>query len=161
MASPDDSSQAAPGAVPSAADASADAPASTPLATPLQRRASTLMGMPVMGADGSSLGRVTDLVFNRQGGVTHVVVAFGGKLTALPWDAAMASIKNGTLVLDATMLQAAPSFTADAWPNLDDPAWNATADAYWRKAVRASIAASPGNPIDSTSRSRGRQRDGG
>jgi hypothetical protein len=161
MASPQDAPQAAPGPVLTAADASADAPASPQVGTPVERRASTLIGMPVVAPDGSSLGHVSDLVFNRQGGVTHLVVAFGGKLTALPWDAAMASIKNGTLVLDATMLQAAPSFTPDAWPSLDDPAWNATADAYWRKAVRASIAASPGNPIDSTSRSRGRQRDGG
>lgn len=138
--------------------------------------------MAVVSAQGSSLGEVKDIIFDRQGRATHMVIAYAaepqpnpgalpndvaatptpdGKLTAMPWDAAMASIKGGQLVLDSAQLQGAPSFTPDTWPNLDDPAWSATADAYWRKAVRAAIAAHPGAPIDSTSRQRARPtRDG-
>ena len=161
-----------------AADAAPDAPTSTPT----ERRASTLIGMSVVGTDGTSLGDVKDIIFDRQGRATHLVIAYGaqpqanpgalpndgeaapasdGKLTAMPWDAAMASIKGGQLVLDGTQLQAAPSFTPDTWPNLDDPDWSVTADAYWRKAVQAAIAAHPGAPIDSPSRQRARpNRDG-
>jgi len=161
-----------------AADATSDAPTSTPT----ERRASTLIGMSVVGTDGTSLGDVKDIIFDRQGRATHLVIAYGtqpqenpgalpsdgeaapagdGKLTAMPWDAAMASIKGGQLVLDSARLQAAPSFTPGTWPNLDDPDWSVTADAYWRKAVRAAIAAHPGAPIDSTSRTRARpNRDG-
>ena len=150
--------------------------------TATDRRASTLIGMPVVSSDGSSLGAVTDIVFDRQGRATHLVIAYGtepqagppeipddgkplptpdGKLTAMPWDAAVASIKSGRLLLDPTQLQSAPSFTPGAWPNLDDPSWSASTDAYWRKAVRAAIAAHPGAPIDSTTRQRGRPaRDG-
>lgn len=139
--------------------------------------------MAVVATDGSSLGDVKDIIFDRQGRATHLVIAYGpqphtspaalpndgattpasdGKLTAMPWDAAMASIKGGQLVLDSAQLQAAPSFATGTWPNLDDPAWSATADAYWRKAVQAAIAAHPGAPIDSTSRQRERpNRDGG
>ncbi|HWF98880.1 MAG TPA: PRC-barrel domain-containing protein [Steroidobacteraceae bacterium] len=136
-----------------------------PGGTPLERRASTLIGMPVVSADGSSLGAVNDIIFDGQGRATHLVIAgasTGGKLTAMPWDAAMASIKDGRLVLDEAKLQSAPSFTRDAWPNLDDPSWSTTTDTYWRKAVRAAIEANPGAPIDSTSRRRARpSRDGG
>lgn len=149
---------------------------------PAERRASTLIGMPVVTADGNPLGQVKDIVFDRQGRATHLVIAYGtqpeigpgeipdngkpttgpdGKLTAMPWDAALASIRDGRLVLDATKLQSAPSFTADAWPNLDDRGWSAPGDAYWRKVVQAAIAAHPGSPIDSTTRQRGRPaRDG-
>lgn len=138
--------------------------------------------MAVVSADGSSLGDVKDIIFDRQGRATHLVIAYttkpqanpgalpndveaaptpDGKLTAMPWDAAMASVKDGQLVLDSAQLQSAPSFTPGAWPNLDDPAWSASADAYWRKAVRAAIEAHPGAPIDSTSRQRARPtRDG-
>jgi hypothetical protein len=185
MATPPDPQQTAPPAsdqeLPDQAPSS-DANPDVPASARAERRASTLIGMPVAAADGSALGAVKDIIFDRQGRATHVVIAYGaaplanagaipndggatpapnGKLTAMPWDAAMASIKGGRLVLDDAQLQSAPSFTPDAWPNLDDPAWSETTDAYWRKAVQAAIAAHPGAPIDSTSRQRERPpRDG-
>ncbi|HEX5459641.1 MAG TPA: PRC-barrel domain-containing protein [Steroidobacteraceae bacterium] len=153
-----------------------------PASTPAERRASTLIGMPVVSADGSPLGGVKDVIFDRQGRATHLVIAYGaappdagpadiadagkqtaspdGKLTAMPWDAAVASIKGGRVVLDGAKLQEAPSFAPQAWPNLDNPAWSAAADTYWRKAVRAAIAAHPGAPIDSTTRQRSRRTRG-
>jgi sporulation protein YlmC with PRC-barrel domain len=148
---------------PAMANGSADAPTSTPA----ERRASTLIGMPVVSGDGSPLGDVKDVIFDRQGRATHLVIAYNsastpdGKLTAMPWDAAAASIRNGRLVLEEAQLTGAPSFSPDAWPDLDDPSWSATTDAYWRKAVRAAIEAHPGTPIDSTDRQRERPaRDG-
>jgi sporulation protein YlmC with PRC-barrel domain len=138
--------------------------------------------MAVVATDGASLGKVKDIVFDRQGRATHIVIAYGpqpqtkpaalpndgvaapaahGKLTAMPWDAAMASVKGGQLVLDRAQLQSAPSFAPGNGHNLDDPDWNANADAYWRKAVQEAIEAHPGAPIDSPSRSRNRpDRDG-
>jgi sporulation protein YlmC with PRC-barrel domain len=149
----------------------------------VQRRASTLIGMAVVSADGSPLGYVKDIILNRHGRATHLVIAYGteqnaapvaipelGKpapgaggrrLTAVPWDAAMASIQDGQLVLASAALKGAPSFSPEAWPDLTDPSWSAATDAYWRKALRAAIANHPGAPIDSTSRSRSRgSRDG-
>lgn len=172
-----------PSASPAASSQSAaDASPNAPTTAPADRRASTLIGLPVVSADGSPLGEVKDIIFDRQGRATHVVIAYGsrplanpeampnegrttsppdGKLTAMPWDAAMAIMRNGRLVLDDAQLNGAPSFTADAWPNLDDPSWSAAADAYWRKTVQAAIAAHPGAPIDSTARQRERRsRDG-
>lgn len=147
----------------SASQVSADPDPSSDASMPIERRASTLIGMPVVSGDGSPVGEVKDIIFDRQGRATHLVISSSadGKLTAIPWDAALAIIRDGKLVLDGAKLQGAPGFTPDAWPNLDDPHWSAAADAYWRKAVRAAIAAHPGNPIDSTTRQRGRPaRDG-
>lgn len=180
-ASPEEVSTPSAGSPPSASPPVADANPDASL--PAERRASTMIGMPVIAADGSTLGEVKDIIFDRQGRATHLVIAYGtepdtgpaeipddgkppasspaGKLTAMPWDAALASIKDGRLVLEGAKLQGAPSFAPDAWPNLDNPTWSATTDTYWRKAVRAAIAAHPGNPIDSTARQRGRPgRDG-
>jgi sporulation protein YlmC with PRC-barrel domain len=159
----------------SAAESDPDAPSSAPV----ERRASTLIGIPVVSTDGSPLGQVKDIIFDRQGRATHLVLAYGsqpdtappanapgdskpassadGKLTAMPWDAAVASMKDDHLVLDGSKLQDAPSFTPDTWPDLDDPSWSAAADTYWRKAVQAAIAAHPGAPIDSTDRQRERR----
>jgi sporulation protein YlmC with PRC-barrel domain len=178
----DDATSSSSGSQAAASQPVAEAEPNAPAGTPAERRASTLIGMPVVSGDGSAIGEVKDIIFDRQGRATHLVIAYGGgpepspedipddgkpasspdsKLTAMPWDAAVASMKDGRLVLDDTQLQSAPSFTPDAWPNLDDPAWSATADAYWRKAVRAAIAAHPGAPIDSTARQRERPaRDG-
>jgi sporulation protein YlmC with PRC-barrel domain len=169
----------------------AEAEADAPTSTPSERRASTLIGMPVVSTDGSPLGEVKDIIFDRQGRATHLVIEYGSqpkaddsagsagqaavppdatsstapsvpdsKLTAVPWDAAVASMKDGQLVLDGAKLQDAPSFTPDAWPNLDDRGWSGNTDSYWRKAVRAAIAAHPGAPIDSTTRQRGRRTRG-
>jgi len=164
-----------------ASQPAAQATPDLPTSTPAERRASTLIGMPVVSADGSPLGDVKDIVFDQQGRATHLVISYStapdaspgditdsakpapsldGKLTAMPWDAAAASIKDGHVVLDGTKLQDAPSFTPQEWPNIDDPAWSSSADAYWRKAVRAAIAAHPGAPIDSTTRQRGRRSRG-
>ena len=179
MTSPVDPEHAPPSDAPSTTPASPSTTDSTPdvpSGTPTERRASTLIGMAVVGTDGSSLGHVKDIIFDRQGRATHLVIAYGtqsqtpaalpndgtagptpdGKLTAMPWDAAMASIKDGQLVLDSAQLQAAPSFAPGTRHNLDDPDWNAPADAYWRKAVQEAIEAHPGAPIDSPSRSRDR-----
>jgi sporulation protein YlmC with PRC-barrel domain len=162
----------------SGSQSAAQAQPSAPAGTPVERRASTLIGIPVMSTAGSPLGEVKDIIFDRQGRATHLVIAYAsqpdaapgdapgdgkpastpeGKLTAMPWDAAVASMKDGRLVLDDSKLQDAPSFTPDAWPNLEDPTWSADTDTYWRKAVRAAIAAHPGAPIDSTDRQRGRR----
>lgn len=165
----------------SAAQLTPEANPDAPVSVPAQRRASTLVGMPVVAGDGSPLGQVKDIIFDRQGQATHVVVGYGaeppigpaetadanppesaddGKLTAMPWDAAMASIRDGRLVLDGAKLQQAPSFKSQEWPNLDDRDWSAVTDDYWRKVVRASVAAHPGAPIDSTARQRGRRARG-
>ena len=144
-------------------------PAGTEAANPpAQHRASTLIGMPVVSAAGSALGEVKDIIFDAAGRATHVVISCeaqsqasaasaDGRLVAVPWDAAIAHISDGRLVLDNSSLAGAPSFTPEAWPDFDDPAWSATADAYWRKVASAAVTTHRSNPIDSTTRRRSRR----
>ncbi len=137
--------------------------------------------MPVVSADGSRLGDVKDIILDSRGRATHVVIAYqmqsqagpaeipegkpesgaDRKLVAVPWDTILAHITDDHVVLDGANLQGAPSFAPGEWPNLADPAWSITADAYWRKVARPPAAAHRGAPIDSTSRLRARSpRDG-
>src|SRR5579883_1614465 len=153
MPSPPEALSAPAGSTPPGSQISASQPmesATSDASMPAERRASTLIGMPVVSADGNPTGEVKDIIFDRQGRATHLVIAYAGapetgpgetpdeqkspsssdgKLTVIPWDAALASIRDGRLVLDGAKLQDAPSFTPDAWPNLDDPSWSAAADA--------------------------------
>jgi len=110
-------------------------------------RASTLITMPVETRSGEVLGQIQDIVFNSNGRATDVIVTYGkggpdAKLVAIPWQTAVSDIHHGSLVLDAARLKGAPSFELGSWPDIRDPSWSATADAYWTV------------PIDSTSRSR-------
>lgn len=124
------------------------APASTPqpaaAGSPGARRASRLISMPVQSDAGQPLGTIDDIVFDPHGRATHLVVNFSGKLVAIPWRIAVASIHGGILVLSQKRLEGAPGFARGAWPDLSDPSWSAAADAYWTV------------PVDSTSRSRER-----
>jgi sporulation protein YlmC with PRC-barrel domain len=164
MASPPDARSGAEPASSAAAQAGTD-PASD---APAGHRASTLIGMPVVSADGSPLGEVKDIILDSQGHATHVVIADempapdgasnpDGKLVAVPWETALAHISDDHLVLDGAHLAGAPSFTPEAWPNLDDPAWSVTADAYWRKVAVPPATVHRSNPVDSTARQRGRR----
>lgn len=164
MANPPQASSGAAVTSPAAAQAGTG-PASDALAG---HRASTLIGMPVVSADGSPLGEVKDIIFDSQGRATHVVIADEApaadgapnsdeKLVAVPWETALAHISDDHLVLDSAHLANAPSFTPEAWPNLDDPAWSVTADAYWRKVAAPPVTAHGSNPVDSPARQRGRR----
>ena len=149
------------GTMPPSSSASAPASAPQPPAPVIapQRRASSMIGMRVESPDGEPLGFVQDIVLNRRGRATHLVVAFGdqgngGKLTAVPWKAAVSGIRDDHLVIDGAKLQGAPSFIPGDWPNIDRPSWSATADAYWRNGTGP--APPKAAPIDSTARTRAR-----
>lgn len=132
-----------PGAshAPAAPASAARSRAPGPLAA---RRASTLISMPVQSEAGQPLGTIEDIVLSARGRATHVIVNSAGKLVAIPWRIAMPRIHSGILVLNQARLSGAPSFTPGTRPDVSDPSWSATADAYWT------------TPVDSMSRSRSR-----
>lgn len=174
MANPPDPSQTdAPPSDGSPSGSQPEAPTGTEASSAAAaRRASMVIGMPVVSADGSPLGEVKDIIFDSQGRATHVVIDYAaqtqaggsspdGRLVAVPWDTAAARMTDGHLVLDGSNLQGAPSFKPEEWPDLDNPTWSATADAYWRKVALPPLAAHRSLPIDSTTRRRARPtRDG-
>jgi sporulation protein YlmC with PRC-barrel domain len=91
------------------------------------QRASDVIGMEVMGANGDHVGEVEDLVVNVQDGSIHyAVLEFdrewnpNDKLVALPLSSFRPS--NGNLLLNMTREQVAgaPSFERRDWPNMAD-----------------------------------------
>jgi len=102
--------------------------------------ASTLAGDPVRNAAGEKLGRIeefmTDLPTGRIG---YAVLSFGGflgmgdKLFAIPWDALSLDTENHEFVLDVDkdVLEKAPGFDKNDWPDFADRAWGAGIYGYY------------------------------
>ena len=108
-------------------------------------RASKLIGMAVKNSAGESLGKVNDLVIDERGSVRYAAVQFGGfagfnaKLFAVPWNSL--TIKNDVdsdtrfaeLNIDKKVLETAPGFPSDNWPNFADETFVKDVDAFYLK----------------------------
>lgn len=91
-------------------------------------KASELIGMKVQGSDGKNLGKIRDLVIDRDGDVEYAVLDFGGflgvgdKYFAVPWDALQRTENGKKIALDTTKrdLKKAPGFDKNHWPDFSD-----------------------------------------
>ena len=86
-------------------------------------KASDLSGRDVRTADTSDVGKLTDLAIDPDGGrILYGVLAYRGKLFAIPWSALTLSSDKKHLVLNADkdLLSNEMAFTKDTWPNLAD-----------------------------------------
>lgn len=90
--------------------------------------AGTLQGDPVINLEGEEIGRVEELMIDLDSGhVGYAVLSFGGfmgmgrKLFAVPWQALTVDLERECLVLDVPkeVLQEAPGFDPDNWPDID------------------------------------------
>ncbi len=88
--------------------------------------ASTLDGDKVVNNKGENLGKIEDIMLDLENGqVAYVVLSFGGimgigdKLFALPWDKLTVDLDNKRFVLnvDKELLDKAPGFDKDQWPD--------------------------------------------
>ena len=136
--------------------ASASTPAPAPPLPAAAERASTLIGLPVESRAGEPLGTVQDIVFGRNGGATHLIVApasgrSASTLTPIPWSVALRHLHGGALVFKRHRFTGAPGFAPGQWPALGSADWSAAADAYWSR-----TAGQPFTPVDPTGRSRAR-----
>ncbi|MDO9488206.1 MAG: PRC-barrel domain-containing protein [Sphingomonadaceae bacterium] len=91
-----------------------------------------ICGTDVAGADGESLGSISELMIDSgSGGVAYAVLAYGGllgvgeKLFAVPWRAFDVDAASGAIKLSVPRerLDALPGFDKDAWPTEPDPAF--------------------------------------
>ena len=108
-------------------------------------RASDLNGMEVRNAQNEDLGDIHDLVIDLQTGQVRYaavsvggVLGVGGDLYAVPWSAFRLQRTDDDdyfLLLNATSQQFenAPGFDDDNWPNMADPQWRTTNDAYYNE----------------------------
>ena len=94
--------------------------------------ANSLIGSDVYSQNNEDLGNIREIMLDIYSGkVCYAVMSHGGflgigeKLFAVPWQALKLDVEHKRYVLDvdATKLDAAPSFDKDHWPNMADEKW--------------------------------------
>lgn len=107
---------------------------------PLVLSASTLIGDKVRNPQGEELGSLKEIMLDLSTGhVAYAVVSFGGflglgdKLFAIPWRMLTVDTQSEELVLDVdkSVLENAPGFDKDNWPNFADRTWAAEIYSYY------------------------------
>jgi uncharacterized protein YjbJ (UPF0337 family)/sporulation protein YlmC with PRC-barrel domain len=95
---------------------------------------STLMGSRVINPAGDDLGKIEDIAIDMASGrIAYAVLSFGGflgfgsKYFALPWEALRLSSAEEAFILhvDREVLEKAPGFDKDQWPEMADRQWGA------------------------------------
>lgn len=116
---------------------------------PKALRASDLIGYNVINAQGEDLGDVEDLMIGLNSGrVKYAVLSFGGflglgdKLFAVPLSSMQFSFDEEALIFDVPqeMLENAPGFDNNAWPDMANPQWDLDIGNYWQSPDMASEA---------------------
>lgn len=91
--------------------------------------ATTIIGNDVRNAEGESLGKIEEIMFDRYNGtIAYAVVSFGGflgigdKLFAVPWSQISINTIDKCCVMDVSKerLENAPGFDKDDWPSHED-----------------------------------------
>jgi sporulation protein YlmC with PRC-barrel domain len=94
--------------------------------------ASTLTGDSVRNSAGDDLGKVDEIMIDiSTGRVAYAVLSFGGflgmgnKLFAIPWSALTVDEDEKCFILDVekSVLENAPGFDKDNWPDMADANW--------------------------------------
>jgi sporulation protein YlmC with PRC-barrel domain len=120
---------------------------------PLTLSASTISSTPVRNLAGEDLGKIEELMIDlATGRVAYAVLSFGGflglgnKLFAIPWDGLsintdLSEDNDDRVILlniDKEMLEFAPGFDKEHWPDTGEHAWLTDVyeyygyDPYWR-----------------------------
>ncbi len=112
--------------------------------------ASTLSGDSVRNSAGEDLGKIDEIMIDIPSGrVAYAVLSFGGilhlgnKLFAIPWSALSVDEDEKCFVLevDQKILETAPGFEKDNWPDMADVSWGAQIykhygiTPYWEEVV--------------------------
>ena len=96
--------------------------------------AGTLKGDSVRNSSGDDLGTVDDIMIDLPSGrIAYVVLSFGGvlgmgnKLFAAPWEVLRVDEDEKCLIcdVDRSVLETAPGFDKNNWPDMADPAFAA------------------------------------
>lgn len=108
--------------------------------------AGTLKGDDVRNASGEDLGKIEEIMIDVSSGrVAYAVLSFGGflgmgdKLFAIPWEALRLDQEHERFILnvDKEVLEDAPGFEKNQWPEFADRTWGAGIydhygyDPYW------------------------------
>jgi len=111
-------------------------------------RASKIIGAEVKNSEGTSLGKVDDLMMDDRGNVRYFVMTHGGvlgvgqKYCAVPFASAMVKHKEDSdtrfveLNISPKTLEKAPTFTSDKWPDFRDSAFVRETDTFFKDSVK-------------------------
>jgi len=92
----------------------------------------TVIGSSVVNKQNEDLGKIEDIVLDAGAGrIAYAVLSFGGflgmgdKYFAIPWNALHFNLteKHAVLNVDKKLLENAPGFDKDNWPNMADSVW--------------------------------------
>lgn len=92
----------------------------------------TVIGSKVINQQNEDLGKIEDIVIDADAGrITYAVLSFGGflgmgdKYFAIPWQALRFSLsdRHALLNVNKQVLENAPGFDKDTWPNMADTGW--------------------------------------
>lgn len=116
--------------------------------------ATTLAGDAVRNAAGENLGKIDEIMLDIPSGrIAYAVLSFGGflrmgnKLFAVPWNALRVDEDEKCFILnvDKQVLESAPGFDKDNWPDMDDTAWGSRVfqhyglTPYWEETERRTL----------------------
>jgi sporulation protein YlmC with PRC-barrel domain len=106
-------------------------------------RASKVIGAKVMNADKTNLGSVDDIVMDEHGMARFIVISHGGtlgvgtKYTAVPFKVVDVHAKADSderwveLNVSPQVLDKAPNFTSDKWPDFSDSDWSKRTETFF------------------------------
>lgn len=102
---------------------------------PAVMSASTLTGDKVRNRKDEDLGKIEDIMLDMSDSrIAYAVLSFGGflgmggKYFAIPWNSLELDTANKCMILDADkeVLEKAPGFDKDDWPDFADRVWGAS-----------------------------------
>jgi sporulation protein YlmC with PRC-barrel domain len=102
--------------------------------------ADSLQGTQVRNPQGDDLGKIEAIMLDQPNGkVAYAVLSFGGfmgmgdKLFAIPWKAISLDREHENAILDVQpeVLENAPGFDKDHWPDFADPTWGESIHAHY------------------------------
>jgi len=111
-------------------------------------RASKVIGAEVKNSEGTSLGKVDDLMMDEHGNVHYFVMTHGGvlgvgqKYCAVPFKFGMVKHKEDSdarfveLNISPKTLEKAPTFTSDKWPDFRDSAFVRETETFFNDSIK-------------------------
>jgi sporulation protein YlmC with PRC-barrel domain len=114
-----------------------------PRTSSVERRlmsASTLIGEKVVNVRGEELGKIEDIMLDLDGTrVGYAVLSFGGwlgmgdKLFAVPWETLILDSQRKAFIFNVSreVLEKAPGFDRDHWPDTINPDWENEVQAHF------------------------------
>jgi sporulation protein YlmC with PRC-barrel domain len=104
-------------------------------------RTSEIQGRNVQNPQGEDLGQVNDLVFDKEGNISYLILSRGGvmgvgaDLVPVPWKEDKITIQEDNVILsmDRQKLDQAPSFSSGEWDQMSQQEFQQRVHGYYEK----------------------------